>query len=390
MALVRMALLRNVPRRFSAHHGAAIQSGLDSNGLVIQPRESPKLLPSKEELLGNFGKFFSDNLLVCDWAKDEGWGVPKIQAMQKLHISPASSALHYALQCFEGMKAYRKSATEILLFRPELNAARLNASLRRLAMPEVDESEFIKLLAKFVEHEARWIPDGDGYSAYLRPTVISTDSSLGVGVTSSCKFFTLLSPVGPYYASAFQPITVFADSRNIRAWPGGSGSNKVGANYAPTILPQKSAFDAFGAQQVLYCPEGRLTEIGSMNFFAVVGDELWTPTLSRGEILPGVTRQSILELAPKLGVRALEVDITLEDLQNASQRGLLREIFGCGTAAVICPVAKVLLGDQVSIDVPVRSDGIGPLAKAIWTKLTDIQYGRDPAYSHWTWPIALA
>ncbi|KAJ8598947.1 hypothetical protein CTAYLR_009644 [Chrysophaeum taylorii] len=351
--------------------------------LVVKEGARRKV-PRNDELKGAFGKVFSDHMLVAEW--DGEWGAPRIEPFGDLKISPAASSLHYALQCFEGMKAYRGDDDVIRLFRPDLNAARLNESLDRLAMPRVEN--LVEAVGTLVSHDRRFVPSGDGFAAYLRPTVIATDPHLGVGPPNRCLFFALLSPVGPYFPAGFNPIVVYADTQYVRAWPGGCGGNKVGANYGPTILPQQLAARRHGASQVLYCPDGRITEVGSMNFFAVVGDDLITPPLDMGDILPGVTRRSILDLAPDLGLNPVERPFHLEDLHEAARTGRLREVFGAGTAAIVAPIKAIVTDQGGTISTTATSvEGLGPVAGALFSRLTDIHYGRDPSHAHWTVPI---
>ena len=363
-----------------------------------------KVPPKKEELLGKWGKHLSGRMLECDWTRSEGWSSLKL-GHAKLELSPAASCLHYALQCFEGLKAYRGDDGKIRLFRPELNAQRLNRSLKRLEMPEIPEIEFIEAMRKFVAAEEAWVPSGEGYAAYLRPTAIATDAALGVGAANHVKFFTILSPVGPYFVDGYKPVPIYAESAIIRAWPGGVGQFKIGSNYGPSIMPQTVAKAKHGAQQVLYCtpdPETgrkRLTEVGSMNIFIVWkrGDkiELATPPLEHADILPGVTRRSILDLAANYDDNLTvseHTDIYLDDVLQASNDGDLLEVFGAGTAAIVAPINAIVLhqsdvppnqhsspttyDDLLQIPVPTGDSGLGPLAERLLKDLTAIHYGR--------------
>merc|ERR1719384_926053 len=292
-------------------------------------------------------------MLSVDWTASDGWSAPRIQPHEPLSLSPAAMTLHYALQCFEGMKAYRGDDDAIRLFRPDLNARRMTSSLQRLA----------------------------------RPTCVATDPFLGVGVPQEATLYVIASPVGPYFPDGFKPITVVADTVNVRAWPGSAGDTKIGGNYAPTIKPvlDAAAQTDGRAQQVLFLfgDDHRVTEVGSMNVFVVMrtasGVELVTAPLS-GDILPGVTRRSILDLAradpASVGVDVVSERVfTMPEVVAASREGRLLEVFGAGTAAVVCPVREVVYQGS-SIDVPTGGDA-GPVASELWRRLSDAHYGRD-------------
>lgn len=299
LRLLRTTTRRALPPRLAV-------STLDAAKLEITRCATNATPPANDALVGQWGRIFSPHMLTVDWTVENGWATPVIEPHTDLRLSPAAMALHYALQCFEGMKAYRGEDDQIRLFRPELNATRMTSSLERLAMPTFDQAQFVELLKRFVAVESAWVPRGEGHSMYLRPTCIATDPFLGVGVPRRAKLFVVASPVGPYFPDGFKPITVVADAANVRAWPGGAGDTKVGGNYAPTIKPAQDASKATAgkAQQVLYLfgDDHRVTEVGAMNVFVVWKTregsvELVTAPLDYGDILPGVTRRSVLDLA---------------------------------------------------------------------------------------------
>lgn len=373
-ALTRMA--RCVPSRGIA------TSGIQSSRLRVEHTQSPKAKLPKEEL--KFGKTFSDHMLEIDWTAKDGWAAPLIRPYGNLSISPAASSLHYALQCFEGMKAYLDDNNKIRLFRPEMNMARMNTSAARLCMPQFDGKEFLKCIEQLVALEKSWIPKGDGYSLYLRPTYISTHAAVGVGAAEACKLFCILSPVGPYYPSGFNPIKLLADPSKVRAWPGGTGNTKVGGNYALSILPGQEAIQK-GFSQILWVfgPNLEVTEVGTMNQFFYFKDKNGTPTLVTapldGTILPGVTRDSILQLARGWGINVQERPYTLQEIIDAVKEDRMLEAFGAGTAAIVCPVESIHYLDQ-DIKIPLdKSDSTkksGPLTQRILDTLVSIQYGR--------------
>jgi len=270
---------------------------------LADPSKLKQKLPN-EELL--FGKTFTDHLLEIDWDSENGWSAPQIIPFDDLKIHPAASSLHYGLQCFEGMKAYVDDNSDVRLFRPDKNMERMNTSCERLFLPNFDGEELTECIKELIKVDRSWIPEGEGYSLYIRPTAISTHPYLGVTKPENAKVFVILSPVGPYYPSGFAPVKLFADNRNVRAWPGGIGYAKAGGNYAPTIGPQTEAAEK-GYSQVLWLfgEDDQVTEVGTMNMFTFwineEGEkELVTAPLD-GTILPGVTRDSILQLAREWG-----------------------------------------------------------------------------------------
>lgn len=355
--------------------------GLDASKLTVEKTTAPKALPAMEGLA--FGKHFSDHMLEVDWEPKGGWGAPRIKPYGNLSISPSAAVLHYAVECFEGMKAYKDSAGKIRLFRPDCNVQRLNDSVDRLHLPGIDYENFVKALGELLKIDERWIPEGEGYSLYLRPTVIATDEALGLGICNNVKLFVITCPVGPYYPTGFKPIKLLADDLNVRAWPGGCGASKVGGNYAPTIKPAVRSFEQGCAQVLWLYPEGDdhlVTEVGAMNVFFVIAPkgggkpELITAPLD-GTILPGVTRRTVLELCRNSGDYTVsERALGMKEVSEAAAEGRLMEAFGTGTAAVIAPINCVLFKGK-DIDIPTGSE-IGPIAKRMWNEISAIQYGR--------------
>jgi len=291
------------------------------------------------------------------------------------------------------MKAYKDREGTIRFFRPDKNMARLNHSMTRLAMPGFNADGFMECLKELLKLDESWVPDQEGYSMYIRPTAIGTSPYLGVEAAQHIKLYAILSPVGPYYKSGFKPVKLYADTVNTRAWPGGVGNAKVGGNYAPTILPSQIAAKQYGVSQVLwlYGPDHQITEVGAMNIFFVMkkkdgsGVEMVTAPLTRGDILAGVTRDSILTLARDWHankgyghgvIQNMEVSerwLTMGEVVEAQKEGRLLESFGAGTAAVVSPVRSIIYKEQ-EIEVP-TGDHAGPVAMHVWNTLRDIQYG---------------
>lgn len=235
------------------------------------------------------------------------------------------------------MKAYKDVKKEVRLFRPDKNIERMNHSMTRLAMPSITGNDgYLHCLKELIRLDESWIPDKEGYSLYIRPTAIGTSPFLGVHASEQVKFYTILSPVGPYYRSGFQPVKLFADTTNVRAWPGGVGNAKVGGNYAPTIKPSQEAAKAHGCSQILwlYGEDHQVTEVGAMNMFFVMKNkttnalELITPPLTRGDILAGVTRDSILGIGRTWSnlLSIQERFITMKEVREAAQEGRVSNI----------------------------------------------------------------
>ncbi|KAJ2767341.1 branched-chain-amino-acid transaminase bat2 [Coemansia nantahalensis] len=347
---------------------------------------SPKPLKPKEDLV--FGHTFSDHMLAVEWTTRDGWGRPQIKPYGPLQLDPSCSVFHYAFECFEGLKAYRDAAGKIRLFRPEMNMARMNDSASRLYLPQFDGAEAIECIKELLRVDQRWVPDGRGYSLYLRPTLIATENTLGVHRAHSALLYVIASPCGPYFPTGFKAISLYCDETNVRAWPGGVGNRKVGANYAPSIKPQAEA-ERKGYQQILWTigEDHELMEVGTMNLFVYwrneAGErELVTPPLD-GTILPGVTRDSILELARSWDeVKVSERKVSMKQVAKASDEGRLLEIFGAGTACVVTPVRRVFYQGRdydVPLDPANPESQAGPLAARVYETLQAIQYGDKPS-----------
>ncbi|KAM3558942.1 hypothetical protein MY1884_003724 [Beauveria asiatica] len=364
---------------------AAKLSGLDASKLSITKTKSPKALTKPEELV--FGKEFTDHMLAIEWNKEQGWLEPKITPYQNLSLDPSSCVLHYAFECFEGMKAYKDKNGRVRLFRPDKNMERFNKSSARIALPTFDPENLIALISKFAQLESRFIPDQRGYSLYLRPTMIGTQKTLGVGTPGSALLFVIASPVGPYYPTGFKAVSLEATDYAVRAWPGGVGDKKLGANYAPCIVPQQEAASR-GFQQNLWLfgEEEYVTEVGTMNMFVAIKDkatgqnELITAPLD-GTILEGVTRDSILGLAREhlapAGWKISERKYTMQELYDADQEGRLIEAFGAGTAAIVSPVRHISWkGKMVNCGLKDTEES-GEIALKMKDWIEKIQYGDD-------------
>ncbi|PVH79881.1 branched-chain-amino-acid aminotransferase [Cadophora sp. DSE1049] len=358
---------------------------IDPSKLTITKTTTPKELLPANELV--FGRTFTDHMLSLEWTAADGWLPPRITPYQNLSLDPASCVFHYAFECFEGMKAYKDSKGQVRLFRPTQNMARMNKSSARIALPTFDSSAMINLISQFAQLEERFIPDTRGYSLYLRPTMIGTQRTLGVGPPGSALLYVIASPVGPYYPTGFKAVSLEATDYAVRAWPGGVGDKKLGANYAPCILPQlEAAKRGFHQNLWLFGEEEYVTEVGTMNMFVAIKNketgqkELLTAPLD-GTILEGVTRDSVLSLArEKLapeGWIISERKYTMPELAEAAKEGRLLEAFGAGTAAIVSPVRNISWRGQL-VDCGLRpEEEAGEIALRMKEWIEARQYGDE-------------
>ncbi|XP_035470821.2 branched-chain-amino-acid aminotransferase, mitochondrial [Scophthalmus maximus] len=375
----------------SALHGRLVQalpfsigslrfaSSFKAADLSIEHNAACKPKPDPSSLV--FGKQFSDHMLTINWSEKGGWEAPQIKPFQNLSLHPASSSLHYSIELFEGMKAFRGVDNHVRLFRPMLNMERMHRSADRSSLPLFDKGELLECIRKLVELDQEWVPYSQDASLYIRPTFIGIEPSLGVSRPGEAMIFVIVGPVGPYFATgSFNPVSLLADPSFVRAWKGGVGAYKMGGNYGPTIMVQNEAVKR-GCQQVLwlYGEEEEITEVGTMNLFIYWNNEqgereLVTPPLD-GIILPGVTRQSLLDLARSWGeFKVTERSMNMKELLGALEAGRILEMFGAGTACVVCPVGSLLYGGK-TYQIPTMQNG-PDMAKRFHKELTDIQYGR--------------
>lgn len=357
-------------------------STLKHEGIEVALTQNPRPKSDVKDL--KFGSEFSDHMLLCNWTNEKGWDVPKIVPYGNLSLSPALSALHYSTECFEGLKAYKGVDGKVRLFRPMENMKRLSRSAVAASLPAFDNDAFLECIKDLVRIDREWVPapsdDIKHPSLYVRPAFIGTEPFLGVREPHSALLYCITCPVGPYFASGtFNPVSLYADPKFIRAWPGGAGETKMGGNYGPTIRIQRIA-ESKGYSQVLWLfgENHELTEVGTMNIFVhwinENGDpEIATPPLN-GTILPGVTRMSLLELGASWGThKVVERTITMDDVRKAVKENRIKEMFGAGTACVVCPVDKIVFLDETLL-IPTMDTG-AEVAQRFLKDLTDIQYG---------------
>jgi branched-chain amino acid aminotransferase len=325
-------------------------------------------------------------MFMMDYEQGRGWYAPRVVPRAPLSLDPAAAVLHYGQALFEGLKAFRGGDERVRLFRLEDHCARLNQGAARLCMPQVDPALLRQGILEVVRVDQDWAPRAPGTAVYIRPTLIATEPFLGVRAAKRYTFFTILSPVGAYYDSGLAPVKIWVEDRFVRAARGGLGAVKAGANYAASLLAAEQA-KARGYAQVLWLDAAHhreVEEVGTMNVFFRINDELVTPALD-GSILSGMTRDTVLTLAKSWGLRATERTITVDEIVAAHKAGTLREVFGCGTAAVISPVGE--LGGEVTGTLTINGGRTGEVAQKLYTAITDIQYGRAADEYHWLTPV---
>ncbi len=351
---------------------------------IDQVVEHDVVLP---EQLG-FGRHFTTRMFTQRYDAERGWHAPRIGAYGPITLDPAATVYHNGQMIFDGTKAYRRPDGHINLFRPACNAERFNESARRMGMPPVDVDLHLRAMETLVGLDHRWVPHREGTALYIRPVMIATEKTLEVRASREYLHYIILSPVAPYFAAGFAPVSVYVSDDYVRAVRGGTGEAKTPGNYAGSIAATEVAL-AKGYQQVLWLDgvERRyIDEVGAMNIaFVYDGHEIVTPVLT-GAILHGVTRRSLLKLAPDLGFPVNERRIAISEVLEGLADGRITEIFGMGTGAVIAPVGRLHYQGR---EVVIRDGEPGPIARRLHTELTGLQTGRRPDPYGWTRKIEL-
>ena len=328
-----------------------------------------------------FGKHTSDHMFVMDYAEG-AWGNFRIIPYGPLQIDPQSKALQYCQCIFEGMKATVGADGIPKLLRPNLNIERFNLSAERMCMPEVPADMFLTALKAIVRSERDWIPKERGSALYLRPTMIATESSLGVIPSNSYTFYIYTGPVQPYFA---QPVKMVTEQKLIRAVPGGTGEAKTGGNYAgsfkATQVARQNGFD-----QIIWLESpgfSKIQEAGMMNLFFVIGNTVVTPALS-GAILKGTTRTYFLDILKDKGITVEVRDIYIDEVMDAFKRGELAEAFGAGTAAVVSQISEITHGGFRMELPPV---GEAAISKMLYEEINGLRAGQKEDKHHWLVPV---
>lgn len=351
---------------------------------TIHPAE-PLPAEEREAILVDpgFGSKFSDHMARIDWTADVGWHDHRIEPYGPFVLDPASAVLHYAQEAFEGLKAYAHADGSIWRFRTDVNAARFQRSAARLGLPQLSAEDFLASVDELVRVDRDWVPTGEEQSLYVRPFMFARSEFLAVKPSSQVSYAVIASPSGSYFGgTGVQPVDIWFTRRYSRAAAGGTGFAKCGGNYASSMVAQLEA-EANGCSQVGFVDalEHRyVEELGGMNLFVVTADgRIVTPALG-DSILEGVTRSAVLELAAGRGLTVEETRLQLDDLYEGIDSGRVKEVFACGTAAVITPVASLKDGEGEHV---VAGRDAGEVTLSLREELVDIQYGRREDEHGW-------
>lgn len=347
--------------------------------IEVQRTAALKAKPPEDTL--GFGRFFTDHLFRMEYTAERGWHSPRIVPYGPLGVDPAAAAFHYAQAVFDGAKAFRGADGTVRVFRLEDHCRRLNASAARLCMPTLELDVLKQSILELVSVEKAWVPHARGTSLYLRPTIIATEGFLGVRPAEQYTYFCIVSPVGSYFSGGQQPVSIWVEEHYTRAAPGGLGAAKAAANYAASLTAAVEAKKR-GYSQVLWLDaleHKYIEEVGTMNLFVRIGDEVITPPLD-GTFLPGITRESALSLLRHWKVKVSERKLSITELREAHERGELREVFGTGTAAVVSPVGSLGFKDGT---LTIGDGKVGEMSQRLYEAITGIQYGTQPDTFGW-------
>ena len=348
----------------------------------------PKPRPEDETKLG-FARYFTDHMFVMEYDVGQGWHSGRIVPHEPFLIEPASCVLHYAQMMFEGMKAYRKPDGSIQLFRPDMNIARMKNTCERMCMPEVPGDLFLAAVKAVIEVDRDWIPSAPGTALYIRPFLFGDEVSFSVLPAQHYKFMIILSPTGSYYAAndgGLSTTRIYVQDKYIRAAKGGTGYAKVGGNYGGGMRASQDAMK-FQCKDVLWLDAAEhkyVEEIGTSNAFFMIGDEVITAPLDSGTILPGITRNSVIQLLKSWGVKVSERKLSIDEIEAAAADGTLKEIFASGTAAVISPIGWL---NHNGADMQVADGKVGPVAQKLYDTLYGMQTGTVEDTMGWTYPL---
>jgi len=357
----------------------------ETSGLqfAVTRNEAAKSAAERDEILANpgFGQYFTDHMVDLCWSVKGGWHRPRVSPYGPIQLEPSAAVLHYAQEIFEGLKAYRHEDGSIWTFRPEANAARMQRSAYRLALPELPVEYFLDSLKQLVKVDGAWVPSAPETSLYLRPFMFAKEAFLGVRPANKVAYYLIASPAGAYFRGGVSPVSIWLSDRWSRAGKGGTGAAKTGGNYASSLLPQSEAAE-HGCAQVLFLDsvEGKyLEELGGMNVVLVYKDGT-VVTPESDSILEGITLESVLQLARDRGHKVEQRKVTIDEWRVGVESGDIVEVFACGTAAVITPIGE-LKSDTFTVgDITAPP---GELTMALRQELTDIQYGRIPDRHKW-------
>ena len=359
-------LLAQKTLQFSVKQNEAARSAAEHADIIAEP---------------GFGKYFTDHMVDICWSEMGGWHRPRVQPYGPIELDPAAAVLHYGQEIFEGLKAYRHEDGSIWSFRPEANAARMQRSAVRMALPELPTEYFIEALKQLIAVDSRWVPSAAETSLYLRPFMFAKEAFLGVRPAKKVNFYIIASPAAAYFTGGLAPISIWLSTNYARAGKGGTGAAKTGGNYASGLVAQQEAYE-HGCAQVLFLDsvEGKyIEELGGMNVVLVKKDgTLVTP--ESDSILAGITRDSILQLAEDRGHKVERRKVSIDEWRDGVASGDITEVFACGTAAIVTPIGRLVGADFEAGDADAAA---GPITISLREELTDIQYGRRPDPHGW-------
>jgi len=340
--------------------------------IIVKQKDGVGTMPAEDKL--GFGEYFTDHMFTMDYDPQNGWNNPRVTPYNEFCIFPAAMVLHYGQAIFEGIKAFRTDDDRIVVFRLKDYLRRFNKSADALCIPNIDVELVAEGLKKLVEIDKTWVPSTVGTALYIRPLIIATDRYVGVKVSDTYKLFIILSPVGAYYAAGFNPVSIKVEDKYVRATLGGLGEAKTPANYAMSLKAQVEATKE-GFAQVLWLDAVErkyIEEVGTMNIFFKINGEIITPALV-GSILSGMTRRTVMELAQAWGLKVSERRISIDEVFAAHEQGLLEEVFGTGTAAVISPVGELSWKGKKIV---INNNQTGEFSQKLFDTVTGIQYGK--------------
>ena len=351
----------------------------------VSVNQNPLATSERERIIANptFGTHFTDHQVVITWERDKGWHSAQVIPYGPIMMDPSSAVLHYGQEIFEGIKAYRHEDGSIWTFRPDMNAARLQRSAKRMALPELPAELFVQSLVELIALDGDWVPQPEGEKTlYLRPFEIAAENFLGVRAAHRVEYRVIASPVGPYFTGGIKPVPIWIALDSARAGKHGTGEAKTGGNYAASLLAQQEANEN-GCSQVLFLDADTATyieELGGMNLFFVHEDgSVVTPPLD-GTILHGITRDSVIQLLRDGGHQVKEQKMSLAELRESVGSGKISEVFACGTAAVITPVGLLKSREE---EIVIGGNEPGPITVSMRNELTGIQYGKVPDRHNW-------
>jgi len=323
-----------------------------------------------------FGYSKADFNVRC-WYRNGQWGKIEISNSEEITLHIAATTFHYGQEAFEGLKAFRGKDDKIRVFRMEENAKRMLRSAQGIMMAEVSIELFTDAVRKVIKLNESYVPPYDsGASLYIRPLLIGTGPQIGVKAATEYLFMVLVMPVGPYFKEGFKPTDLVIYREYDRAAPLGTGTIKVGGNYAASLVSGERAHKN-GFSSVLYLDAKEkkyIDECGPANFFAIKGNSYITPKST--SILPSITNMSLRQLAKDMGMNIEERQIDVEELAEFDEVG------ACGTAAVISPIKRVYDADK-DIEYLFGTEP-GKVSVKLYEKLRGIQYGTEPDPYHWT------